>query len=127
MLPYTTAITVEIRVAKKPMNRDTLPPYQMQEKISRPSVSVLIKNYYAPVDKKENGLLNVRLKEKDIKSEISNEFNMTMAEWLNVVEQMELSKNTFYTLNFNSALKMAEDADKQNRATAAENRTNSNK
>ncbi len=38
--PNATAIRVETRVEAKPMNRDTRPPDQIMEKMSRPMVSV---------------------------------------------------------------------------------------
>ena len=42
--PYMTAITVDIIVEIIPIDIDTLPPYHMQENISRPIVSVPNKN-----------------------------------------------------------------------------------
>ena len=78
-------------------------------------VSVSIKNYYAPTTKDEKGLVNVILKEKDKASEISNDFNMTMAEWLNTVKCMNMSKEAFYYSNFSKGLALAEKCDKENR------------
>lgn len=77
-------------------------------------VSIMIKNYYAPVVKTDKGLFNVILKDKDKTSEISNEFSMTMSEWLNAVDMMELSKNAFYMINFNKGLALAEKSEKEN-------------
>ena len=42
--PNTIATIVDISVAKTPINREILPPYQIMEKISRPIVSVPNKN-----------------------------------------------------------------------------------
>ncbi len=42
--PNTTAMTVEIAVAIRPMNSEMRPPYQIIEKISRPMVSVPNRN-----------------------------------------------------------------------------------
>lgn len=78
-------------------------------------VSVLIKNYYAPVEKKENGLLNVKLSGKDKTTEISNEFNMSAEEWLNVIDTMGQIKNSYYILNLQSALNLANEESKKNR------------
>ena len=42
--PYTTAMAVEIKVERKPMNSDTRPPCQMQRNRSRPMASVPKRN-----------------------------------------------------------------------------------
>ena len=46
---------------------------------SEKPIEIEIKNYFAPVIKRENGLLNVMAKEKE--EEIKNVFPMTMNEW----------------------------------------------
>ncbi len=81
-------------------------------------VSIQIKNYYAPVRKNENGMLNVMLREKDTKTEISNEFSMTAKEWINAVDSMKRIMDSFYLLNLKSALNMAERAGIENRQAA---------
>ncbi len=69
-------------------------------------VSFVIKNYFAPVEKRENGTVNVILKQKD--SEQIHEFSMTAAEWLNAIDSMVMAKETYYMLNFNKALGIIE-------------------
>lgn len=81
-------------------------------------VSVVVKNYYAPVVKTEKGLLNVILKEKDRASEISNEFNMTLEEWLDTLKKMELARDAYYICNFSSAYKLANEEFQKNRKAA---------
>lgn len=73
-------------------------------------VSCTVTNYYAPVEKLDNGLLNVLVKQKDVNSILSNEFDMTAEEWLNAVEAINMSKQAFYMVNFSSAYKFCEDA-----------------
>ncbi len=81
-------------------------------------VSCMIKNYYAPFVKKDNGLINVSAGKKNKDTEVTNEVSMTSAEWLNVVECMKMARDSFYMCNFNSAYKLANDSDKQNRENA---------
>ena len=83
-------------------------------------VSVTVKNYYAPVIKTDKGLFNVVLKDKDKATEVSNEFNMTMAEWLNTVEIMSMSKQAFYLSNFNKGLALATKCEEESRNRARE-------
>ena len=70
-------------------------------------VSFVIKNYYAPFEKKEGGTINVNIKQKD--AEVIHEFSMTASEWLDTVEKMSMAMNAYYMINFNKGLKMAED------------------
>lgn len=77
-----------------------------------------IRNYYAPVIKKDNGLLNVAIKEKDTSTEIHNEFSMTAAEWLNVVDRMKLYRDSYYLMNINQAIKSADENYNLNRRNA---------
>lgn len=78
-------------------------------------VSVEIKNYYAPVKKNEDGTLNVSIKEKDMETEKNHSFNMSAQEWMHVMAQMKLTKESFVMVNFAKAYKLAEDADEENR------------
>lgn len=89
-------------------------------------VTITIKNYYAPVIKKEDGTLNVQISQKDKASEINNSFSMTGSEWLNAVEQMKLARNDFRTINFASAVKMSDAAEAENRKAAKENKEQAN-
>ena len=84
-------------------------------------VSVTISNYYAPVIKKENGMLNVQLSGKDKSSEITHEFSMTAAEWLNAVEQMKIVKDGFMRIHLADAFKLADRGDRENRENAKKN------
>ena len=84
-------------------------------------VSVMIKNYYAPVIEKENGLLNVVLKEKDLNSEISNEFNMTFEEWVNALDEMRSVRDDFRLINRKKAFDIATKADEENRLAYSNN------
>ncbi len=78
-------------------------------------VCVEIKNYYAPVRKNEDGTLNVSLKDKDTKTEASYSFNMSVQEWMHVMAQIKLTKESFVMVNFAKAYKIAEDAAKEAR------------
>lgn len=82
-------------------------------------VSVMVKNYFAPVTKDETGLLNVQISKKDKSTEISNEIMLTSAEWLNIVKKMENTADNFETINFKAAYEMAEKASAENRKANA--------
>lgn len=84
-------------------------------------VNVFIDNYYAPVDQTSQGLLNVKVSEKDTVTEVKNDFNMTASEWLSAVRAMKMAQEAFYYMNFGAALKLAEAGDKENRAKASGN------
>lgn len=56
-------------------------------------VEIVIHNYYAAVEKKETGLLNVTA--KDSTSEIRNTFSLTMDQWCWVEHQLETNMRTF--------------------------------
>lgn len=78
-------------------------------------VSVSIKNYYAPVVKKENGMLNVQVSQKDVSSEVSEVFNLTDSEWLFAVNEMDQTLKNFKSALFSKAYNLAEEAGRINR------------
>lgn len=78
-------------------------------------VCVEVKNYYAPVKKNDDGTLNVSLKDKDTSSEKNYSFNMSAEEWLHVISEMKLRKDSFVMVNYTKACKIAEEADKEAR------------
>lgn len=82
-------------------------------------VKVTVKNFYAPVVEKENGLLNISLAQKDKETEIVNTFVMTAEEWANVMDAMREAKENFKTTNFISAYKAAEAAAAEARSAYA--------
>lgn len=61
-------------------------------------VEVEIQNYYAPVIKKENGMLNVLLKEKSVNDSITNKMKLSSMEWMHVIHMLETSIRTFEDL-----------------------------
>lgn len=75
-------------------------------------VSVTIDNFYAPVVKKDNGMLNVMMSKKDTSTEIRNTFVMTAEEWIDIVDKMVSAKDQFKMICFNSAFKAASEAEK---------------
>lgn len=79
-------------------------------------VEVHIKNYYAPVIQKDNGLLNVMYKDRDTSSEINNTFRMTDAEWDWFKHMTEAQMRTFEDLHAAKAYKNAIEAECANRA-----------
>lgn len=81
-------------------------------------VNVRIVNYYAPVITRDNGALNVQISDKDTKSEIVNDFNMTAEAWLNIVEEMQIKKSGFEYIYLKSAIELAEKAEAENREAA---------
>ena len=85
-------------------------------------VSVSVSNYYAPVVQKENGLLNVQVSGKDRSTEMTGEFSMTDAEWLNAVDQMVLGKDGYQRMYLADAFKLADKADFENREAAKRNK-----
>lgn len=79
-------------------------------------VTVMVNNYYAPVIKKENGMLNVQASQKDTSTEIRNSFVMTAEEWLGAVEDMQEAKLNFKSMFFADAYNIAQQAEKQARS-----------
>lgn len=76
-----------------------------------------IKNYYAPVIQKENGLLMVNYEERD--SVIVNGMDMSADEWFWFEHMTKTQLRTFENLYAPSLYKKALDADKYNREQAA--------
>lgn len=77
-------------------------------------VNIKINNYYAPVLKRNDGTLNVKLSEKDQSSEIIGDFSMTAGDWNDTLDIMRLCKDSFFKNNFGNHLKMAEKAEYDN-------------
>lgn len=79
--------------------------------LERP-VEFEIRNYYAVVEKKESGLLNVTA--KDTGSEIRNVFSMTMEQWCWVQHMVETNIWTFEFLHAEEFYQRAELEEKKN-------------
>ncbi len=82
-------------------------------------VTVEIKNYYAPVTKRENGTLNVQIGSKDAASEKAYRYNMSLNEWLDALHTMETTRDEFRMLCFGKAYQLAEAAANAARTSAA--------
>lgn len=78
-------------------------------------VKIKITNYYAPVTKKGNGAVIVNLSGKDKSSEIVNEFNLTAADWVHMVEEMDIKRQGFEYIYLKNAIELAEKAERENR------------
>jgi len=78
-------------------------------------VSVEVANYYAPVERDKNNLLNVLLSKKDKESELVNTYYMSIEDWLDVVDKMVSEKNEFIRLHKADAYVRAEKASEENR------------
>ena len=76
-------------------------------------VEVEIRNYYAPVIQKENGLLNVMA--KDRADEVRNVISLTMEQWSWVEHMLESNIRTFENLLASGCYKRALEAEKENR------------
>ena len=87
-------------------------------------VQVTISNYYAPVVKKDNGMLNVQLSGKDKATEKRYTFSMTAAEWLNAIAQMKSTKDGFMRMYMADAFKLADRGDRDNRENAKKDKEN---
>ncbi len=79
------------------------------------NVSIEAKNYYAPVNKREDGTLNVDLSNKDRSTEKVHRFNMSGEEWLAALYTMEQTRDEFRIISFNKAYQLAEAEGKRNR------------
>ena len=79
-------------------------------------ITVQIKNYYAPVVKKDDGMLNVQLSKKDKASEKNLTCHLTLEAWQDAVWWMNKEKSNFLSMNYESAHRMAENAARENRA-----------
>ena len=77
---------------------------------------VEIKNYFAPVVKRENGLLNVMAKEKE--EEIKNVFPLTINEWLWLDHILNAQMRTFEDMNAARLYKIAKDEEWANKSAA---------
>ena len=75
-------------------------------------VEVEIRNYYAPVEKKDSGLLNVRAKERS--DEVKNSFSLTIEQWLWAVHMLEANIREFESLHAAQAYKTAEEDARRN-------------
>lgn len=73
-------------------------------------VTVNVSNYYAPVARRDNGMLNVMVSQKDNSSMIHNSFVMTADEWMDIVYKMTSARDEFKLVNFVPALKSADTA-----------------
>lgn len=79
-------------------------------------VSVEIVNFYAPVNRTDEGLYNVVRKEaEDLKKEV---MKLSVAEWQDIVAQIRLSMRTFEEAYGRQALKLAMEISKKNREAA---------
>lgn len=83
---------------------------------SEKPVEIEIKNYFAPVVKRENGLLNVMAKEKE--EEIKNVFPMTMNEWFWLDHILNAQMRTFEDMNAARLYKIAKDEEWANKSAA---------
>lgn len=81
-------------------------------------VRVEIVNVFAPVVKKPDRTLNVKMSEKDDTTERKSSFDMTADEWINVLEQMELNVKDYRVLNIKGAWRRARNAFFRNREEA---------
>lgn len=79
-------------------------------------VGIEIRNYFAPVVKRDNGLLNVLKKEMDKSSEVKNVFWMSMDNWLWFRHLTEAQMRTFENMYAPSLYKTAFEAEAANRA-----------
>lgn len=80
---------------------------------NRYPISVEVSNYYAPVIKKENGLLNVqKSKAVGVKRE---EMNLSLTEWADVCYQIKASMEAFERAYSNQQLKAALAQEEKNR------------
>lgn len=97
--------------------------YEISVKYSAGERPVLfeIRNYYAPVIQRDNGLLNVQA--KDRADEQKNTFRLTMPEWLWFRHVIEAQMRTFENIQAPGLYKKAYAAEMANRRTfAADNR-----
>lgn len=69
-------------------------------------VSVTVKNYYANVNQKTDGTLNVAVSSKD--SEIIKTFRLSSKDWMHCIDRMALAEQAFYFSHFNRGYEAAE-------------------
>lgn len=82
-------------------------------------VTVKISNFYAPVTKKENGMLNVAITKRDKTSEIHFSKSLTLEDWATAVGNMSRAKDAYFICNFASAYAMMDQAIKEAKAQTA--------
>ena len=75
-------------------------------------VEIEIRNYYAPVIQKENGLLNVMVKERT--NEIRNVFCVTAEQWLWMEHILETNIRTFEDIHAEPHYRLAREETKKN-------------
>ena len=66
-------------------------------------ITINIKNYYAPVERKENNMLNVQLSKKDVSSEKTATFSLSLEEFADLIERMKRIKDAFYFMHFSKS------------------------
>ena len=79
-------------------------------------VSVTIRNYYADVTEKENGMLNVLTKTKE--QEQKNTMSLTAAEWQNILYMIQANMRMFEERSRDACYKAAESARRKSREMA---------
>lgn len=89
-------------------------------------VTIEIFNYYAPVVKNNNGLLNVQFANRDQKSEIRNVMKLSAAEWENILYMMQVNMRTFENNISAEMRKASDDASFQNAQSAKAQNTQQN-
>ncbi len=112
-VPTIDILTINCRplIRKKRESDGMCPCYEVYVKFDSSKnyqVSVNIQTYYAPVEKRENGTLNVMLAKKDKNSIQSHDFAMTLTEWLNALHEMQEVVSMFKICHFSKALKQSE-------------------
>lgn len=78
-------------------------------------VTVSIINYYAPVEKRPDGTLNVHKSELDRVSAIKNSMKLTADEWMDTVDSIDSDIRRFQMLYASKCYKAAMEADNANR------------
>lgn len=79
-------------------------------------VSITIRNYYADVTEKENGMLNVLAKTKE--QEQKNSMALTAAEWQNILYMIQANMRMFEERSRDACYKQAESARRKSREMA---------
>lgn len=88
-------------------------------------INVKIDNYYAPVIKTDKGLYNVNFSERDVTNYNSITFKMSVDEWMNSMENVEMDMRRFETVNYKKTYDEAKKLDTENkRAYTQQNQYN---
>lgn len=82
-------------------------------------VEVSISNFYAPVDKREDGTLNVRMRDKS--DEITKKTNVSKEDWLNCLREICVNMDQFELLKAKSVFTSAKEASLHNREQSKSN------